>query len=218
MLNRIIAFSIKNKLIIGLFVIALIGFGAYEVKRLPIDAVPDITNNQVQVITVAPALGATDIERLITFPLEQANSNVPGLVELRSYSSFGLSVITIVFDDDVDIYWARQQIAERLQQVHAERQREGHREIRRVDELVAHQPGERLLGDHVGDCALRVGRLTRNGDVTGGGRRAHGLVGFSARSAWMRANVPITGSVFAAAKLRPGRTAIWARSRAISSR
>lgn len=120
MLNRIIAFSIKNKLIIGLFVIALVGYGAYEVKRLPIDAVPDITNNQVQVITVAPALGATDIERLITFPLEQANSNVPGLQELRSYSSFGLSVITIVFDDDVDIYWARQQIAERLQLVQDE--------------------------------------------------------------------------------------------------
>lgn len=117
MLNKIIEFSIKNKLIVGLFTIVLIGYGSYEVKRLPIDAVPDITTNQVQVITVAPALGATDIERLITFPIEQANSNLPGLQELRSYSSFGLSVITIVFEDDIDIYWARQQIAERLQQV-----------------------------------------------------------------------------------------------------
>ncbi|HMR83881.1 MAG TPA: CusA/CzcA family heavy metal efflux RND transporter, partial [Niabella sp.] len=117
MLNRIIEFSIKNKLIIGLFIIALAGYGVYEVKRLPIDAVPDITNNQVQVITVAPALGATDVERLITFPIEQANSNIPGLNELRSYSSFGLSVITVVFEDDIDIYWARQQITERLQQV-----------------------------------------------------------------------------------------------------
>ncbi len=117
MLNKIIEFSIKNKLIIGLFVIVLVGYGIYEVKRLPIDAVPDITNNQVQVITVAPALGATDVERLITFPIEQANSNIPHLKELRSYSSFGLSVITIVFEDNVDVYWARQQISERLQQV-----------------------------------------------------------------------------------------------------
>lgn len=116
MLNRIIEFSIKNKLIIGLFVIALIGYGSYEVKRLPIDAVPDITNNQVQVITIAPALGAPDVERLITFPIEQVNSNIPGLIELRSFSRFGLSVITIVFSDQTDIYWARQQVAERLQQ------------------------------------------------------------------------------------------------------
>lgn len=120
MLTRIIEFSIKNKLIIGLFVFGLICYGAYEVKRLPIDAVPDITNNQVQIITVASALGATDIERLITFPIEQAVSNVPGLEELRSYSSFGLSVITVVFEDDIDVYLARQQINERLQQVQGE--------------------------------------------------------------------------------------------------
>lgn len=120
MLNKIIEFSIKNKLIIGLFLIVLIGVGIYEVKRLPIDAVPDITNNQVQVITVAPALGATDVERLITFPIEQVNNSIPHLKELRSFSSFGLSVITIVFEDNTDIYWARQQIAERLQQVQDE--------------------------------------------------------------------------------------------------
>ena len=116
MLNKIIEFSIKNKLIIGLFMLALIGYGVYEVKRLPIDAVPDITNNQVQVITTAPALGAPDMERLITFPIEQVNNNIPGLLELRSFSRFGLSVVTIVFDDNTDIYWARQQVAERLQQ------------------------------------------------------------------------------------------------------
>ena len=114
MLNKIIAFSIKNKLIIGLFILALIGYGSYEVTKLPIDAVPDITDNQVQVITVAPSLGAPDIERLITFPIEQANSNIPGLKKIRSFSRFGLSLITIVFDDDVDIYWARQQVTERL--------------------------------------------------------------------------------------------------------
>ncbi len=114
MLNKIIAFSIKNKLIIGLFVLSLIGYGSYQFTKLPIDAVPDITDNQVQVITSAPSLGAPDIERLITFPIEQASSNIPGLHEIRSFSRFGLSLITIVFDDDVDIYWARQQVTERL--------------------------------------------------------------------------------------------------------
>jgi cobalt-zinc-cadmium resistance protein CzcA len=117
MLNSIIAFSIKNKFIVCLFILALIGYGSYELTKLPIDAVPDITDNQVQVITIAPALGAPDIERLITFPIEQVNSNIPGLKEIRSFSRFGLSVVTIVFDDGVDIYWARQQVIERLQQV-----------------------------------------------------------------------------------------------------
>src|SRR5688500_978325 len=117
MLDRIIQFSIKNKLIIGLFILSLIAFGIYEAKRLPIDAVPDITDNQVQVITTSPSLGAPDVERLITFPIEQINSNIPGIKEIRSFSRFGLSVVTIVFNDNVDVYWARQQIAERLQLV-----------------------------------------------------------------------------------------------------
>lgn len=117
MLNYIIAFSIKNKLIIGLFLIGLISYGSIELTKLPIDAVPDITNNQVQVITVAPSYGATDIERLVTFPIEQVNNNIPGLIEIRSFSRFGLSIVTIVFDDETDVYWARQQVAERLQQV-----------------------------------------------------------------------------------------------------
>lgn len=114
MLNRIIAFSINNKLIVGLFLIALIAYGSLQFTLLPIDAVPDITDNQVQVITVTPSLGAPDVERLITFPIEQANSNIPGLKEIRSFSRFGLSLITIVFDDDIDVYWARQQVTERL--------------------------------------------------------------------------------------------------------
>jgi len=117
MLDRIIAFSIQQKLVVGLLVLGLIAFGAYEVTRLPIDAVPDITNNQVQVITVSPALGAGDIERLITFPIEQATRNVPGIIEQRSFSRFGLSVVTIVFDDATDVYWARQQVTERLTQL-----------------------------------------------------------------------------------------------------
>ncbi|TDG34934.1 CusA/CzcA family heavy metal efflux RND transporter [Pedobacter changchengzhani] len=117
MLNKIIAFSIRNKLIIALFTLGLMGYGVYEVGKLPIDAVPDITNNQVQVITLAPSFGATDIERLVTFPIEQVNNNIPGLLEIRSFSRFGLSLVTIVFDDNTDVYWARQQVAERLQQV-----------------------------------------------------------------------------------------------------
>jgi len=117
MLNKIISFSIGNKLIIGIFTLALIVFGIYEVGKLPIDAVPDITDNQVQVITVAPSFGATDIERLVTFPIEQANSNIAGIKEIRSFSRFGLSLVTIVFNDGIDVYWARQQVTERLQQI-----------------------------------------------------------------------------------------------------
>lgn len=120
MLTKIIEFSVKNKLIIALLVLGLIGIGSYQVSKLPIDAVPDITNNQVQVITIAPSFGATDIERLVTFPIEQANSNIAGLKEIRSFSRFGLSLVTIVFDDGIDVYWARQQVAERLQQVQNE--------------------------------------------------------------------------------------------------
>ncbi len=120
MLTKIIKFSVKNKLIIALLILGLIGIGSYQVTKLPIDAVPDITNNQVQVITIAPSFGATDIERLVTFPIEQANNNISGLKEIRSFSRFGLSLVTIVFEDDVDVYWARQQVAERLQQVQSQ--------------------------------------------------------------------------------------------------
>ena len=117
MLQKIIHISIKNKLIVLLFTAALLGYGIFQLTRLPIDAVPDITDNQVQVITVSPSLGAPDVERFITFPIEQANSNIAGLKEIRSFSRFGLSVVTIVFHDDIDVYWARQQVSERLQQV-----------------------------------------------------------------------------------------------------
>lgn len=116
MLTKIIQFSVRNKLIIALFTLGLIVYGAFQLTKLPIDAVPDITDNQVQVITVAPSLGAPDVERLVTFPVEQANSNIPGIKEIRSFSRFGLSLVTIVFDEQTDVYWARQQVAERLQQ------------------------------------------------------------------------------------------------------
>ncbi|AKD56190.1 CusA/CzcA family heavy metal efflux RND transporter [Spirosoma radiotolerans] len=117
MLNAIIRFSIRNKLIIGLFSLALVGWGGWSVTQLPIDAVPDITNNQVQVITSSPSLAAEDIERLVTFPIEVSLSNIPDITELRSFSRFGLSIVTVVFTDATDVYWARQQIAERLQNV-----------------------------------------------------------------------------------------------------
>jgi cobalt-zinc-cadmium resistance protein CzcA len=114
MLDAIIRFSIRNKLIIGIFTLALVAWGSYSLKQLPIDAVPDITNNQVQIITSAPSQSAQDIERLVTFPVEQSVATIPGIVEVRSFSRFGLSVVTVVFKDEVDIYKARQLVSERL--------------------------------------------------------------------------------------------------------
>ena len=114
MLSKIIQFSIKNKLIILLGVLALILGGVYSISKLPIDAVPDITNNQVLIITSVPSAGAPDVERLITVPIEQATRNIPGMIEQRSFSRFGLSLVTLVFNDEIDIYWARQQVSERL--------------------------------------------------------------------------------------------------------
>src|SRR5690606_3116148 len=116
MIDKIIDFSIRNKLLVGLFLAALIGWGGYSVTQLPIDAVPDITNNQVQVITVSPSLAAQEVERLITFPVEVTMATVPDIVEIRSFSRFGLSIVTVVFKDNADIYWARNQINERLKE------------------------------------------------------------------------------------------------------
>ncbi|MDD4994247.1 MAG: CusA/CzcA family heavy metal efflux RND transporter [Paludibacter sp.] len=116
MIERIIHFSIKNKFIIGLFVVALIAWGAYSLTQLPIDATPDITNNQVQVISLAPSLAVQEVESSITAPVEVAVANIPNIIELRSISRLGLSVTTIVFKDNVDIYWARQQVGERLKE------------------------------------------------------------------------------------------------------
>jgi heavy metal efflux system protein len=114
MLNKIISYSIENKLVVGLLTLALIAWGSYSIKQLPIDAVPDITNNQVMIITVAPSQSALDIERLVTYPVEQTMATIPNVEEIRSISRFGLSEVTIVFHDNVDIYWARQQVSERL--------------------------------------------------------------------------------------------------------
>src|SRR5665647_3199872 len=116
MIESIIHYSIKNKFIIGLFVVALIGWGTYSLTRLPIDAIPDITNNQVQIISLAPSLATQEVESFITSPIEVAVANIPNIIELRSISRLGLSVVTVVFKDDVDVYWARQQLSERLRE------------------------------------------------------------------------------------------------------
>ncbi|MCE5344933.1 MAG: CusA/CzcA family heavy metal efflux RND transporter [Bacteroidales bacterium] len=116
MIERIIGFSIKNKFIIGLFILALIGWGTYSLTKLPIDAIPDITNNQVQVISLAPSLAVQEVESFITAPIEVAVANIPDIIELRSISRLGLSVVTVVFKDEVDVYWARQQLSERLKE------------------------------------------------------------------------------------------------------
>ncbi|TGE21299.1 CusA/CzcA family heavy metal efflux RND transporter [Hymenobacter aquaticus] len=114
MLTRIIAASIRNKLFVALLVLGLIAWGGYSAAHLPLDAIPDITNNQVQVITQSPALAAQEVEQLLTVPLEQQLRTVPGVQEIRSTSRFGLSVITVVFGDEADTYLTRQLVAEKL--------------------------------------------------------------------------------------------------------
>ncbi|MCG8475436.1 MAG: CusA/CzcA family heavy metal efflux RND transporter, partial [Cytophagales bacterium] len=120
MIQNIINFSIKNKLIIGLMTFALIAAGLWSMKEVPLDAVPDITNNQVQVITTAPDLGTTDIEQFVSYPIELEMANLPGVTEIRSISRFGLSVVTIVFEDDLGTYLPRQLVSERLMAVRQE--------------------------------------------------------------------------------------------------
>ncbi|MBP6532733.1 MAG: efflux RND transporter permease subunit, partial [Bacteroidia bacterium] len=116
MLDKIIKFSIKNKVVIGIMTLLLIIWGIWSATKLPIDAVPDITNNQVQIITVCPTLAGQEVEQLVTFPIEQSIANIPNLEEVRSISRFGLSVITVVFKDEVNIYFARQLLNEKLKQ------------------------------------------------------------------------------------------------------
>lgn len=116
MLNKIILFSIRNKFIIGVFTLVLVIWGIWSATKLPIDAVPDITNNQVQVITSSPSFATQEVEQFITMPIEQSLANVPGVEEMRSISRFGLSVVTVVFEENVDIYFARQLVLEKLKE------------------------------------------------------------------------------------------------------
>ena len=108
MINYIISFSIKNKLFIALLTLTMIAAGIWSITKVPLDAVPDITNNQVQVITRAPNLGTEDIEQFVTYPVEVAMANLPDVTEIRSISRFGLSVVTIVFKDEMGTYLPRQ--------------------------------------------------------------------------------------------------------------
>jgi cobalt-zinc-cadmium resistance protein CzcA len=114
MLNSIISFSIKNKTIVALGTLALAVWGIFAFTRLPIDAIPDITNNQAQVLTVCPTLATPEVEQFVTYPIENAVRSIPGVLELRSISRFGLSVVTVVFDEDIDKYLIRQLISEKL--------------------------------------------------------------------------------------------------------
>ncbi len=114
MISRIVHFSIQNKFIVALFVMALIAAGIYSMRSIPIDAVPDITNNQVQIVTSSTSLAAQEVEQFISFPVEMAMANIPNVLEIRSISRFGLSVVTVVFKDFVPILEARQFVQEQI--------------------------------------------------------------------------------------------------------
>lgn len=114
MINAIVRFSVKHRQLVLMMVGGFVAAGLYSFQRLPIDAVPDVTNVQVQVLTSAPSLAPLEIERQITFPVEVSMSGLPNVEEIRSTSKFGLSAVTIVFEDSVDIYFARQLVLERL--------------------------------------------------------------------------------------------------------
>ena len=116
MVNRIIEASLNNRFIILLLLLLLVGAGVWSMLRLPIDAVPDVTNVQVQVLTQAPALGPIEVEQYVTFPVEAAMSGLPRVEEIRSVTRFGLSAVTIIFEEGTDIYWARNLVDARLQQ------------------------------------------------------------------------------------------------------
>ncbi|MCH5217231.1 MAG: efflux RND transporter permease subunit [Muribaculaceae bacterium] len=116
MFEKLIRFSIGHKVIISVLTVALIVWGAISLHNLPFDSTPDITNNQVQIITQAPSLGAQEVELNITTPLEMGLANIPEVIERRSISRSGLSVITLVFKDDTDIYWAREQVTQALKE------------------------------------------------------------------------------------------------------
>ena len=117
MINKIISFSIRNKFIVGLFTLALLIAGIYSMKTIHLGSVPDITNNQIQVMTVSPNLGTEDIEQFVTHPVELAMGNLPGVEEIWSTSRFGLSVVTIVFEDRMGTYTPRQLVQEKLAEV-----------------------------------------------------------------------------------------------------
>lgn len=115
MVQRIIHWSLHNRFIVLIASLLILGMGFVAATQIPLDAVPDLTNVQVQVLTNSPALGPEEVEQFITFPIENAMSGVPNVDEIRSISRFGLSAVTVTFHDGTDIYWARNQVNERLQ-------------------------------------------------------------------------------------------------------
>lgn len=120
MFQKLITYSIRHKLVIGVLSIALTIWGVWSLVHLPFDSTPDITDNQVQIITQAPSLGAQEVEQYVTTPVEMALANIPRIQERRSISRSGLSVITLVFDDAADIYWARSQVSQVVEQLEKE--------------------------------------------------------------------------------------------------
>ena len=120
MFQKLITYSIRHKLVIGVLSIAMAIWGVWSLVHLPFDSTPDITDNQVQVITQAPSLGAQEVEQYVTTPVEMALANIPRIQERRSISRSGLSVITLVFDDNADIYWARSQVSQVVEQLEKE--------------------------------------------------------------------------------------------------
>ncbi len=120
MVNRLIDFSLHNRFVVLLMVVLLIAVGGWSMTTLPVDAVPDLTNVQVQVLTTSPSLAPVEMEQFITFPVETAMSGIPRVKEIRSVTRFGLSNVTIVFDEGTDIYWARQMVGERLTEARQE--------------------------------------------------------------------------------------------------
>ena len=114
MFERIISFSIKYKVIVGFLVSIMAGLGIWSMLQVPIDAVPDITNNQVQVVTISPSLSPQEVEKFITYPLEVTMANIKDVTEIRSISRYGLSVVTVVFKDRVPILDARQLVNEQI--------------------------------------------------------------------------------------------------------
>ncbi len=114
MTNKIIDAALDNRFVVLLLVALLIAVGTWSVTTLPVDAVPDLTNVQVQILTTSPSLGPVEMEQFVTFPVETAMSGLPNVEEIRSVTRFGLSNVTVVFEEGTDIYWARQQVGERL--------------------------------------------------------------------------------------------------------
>ena len=176
MLRHIVDFSLENRPLVLIAAVLVVLGGGYALTQLPIDVQPDITNVQVQVLTKAPALGPVEMEQFVTYPIEAAMNGLPRLREIRSISRYGLSAVTVVFEDGVDVYFARQLVNERLTQArdgHPARDRHpgdgaGHDRPRR--RLQVHGRGRRRLSDGTPHDP----RLADRPSAAGGARRHRG--------------------------------------------